>query len=61
MLVELLTPLNRDPLACIERIETMTGYAARIMIAGKLLDARVALEQHPALIRTFNAVFTPAP
>jgi FkbM family methyltransferase len=61
MLVELLVPFSRDPLACIERIEAMIGYAGRIMVAGKLLDARLALHQHPELIRTFNAVFTPLP
>jgi FkbM family methyltransferase len=61
MLVELLVPLNRHPLACIERIEAMIGYSARIMVAGKLLDARLALDQYSASIRTFNVVFTPSP
>jgi FkbM family methyltransferase len=60
MLVELL-PFNRDALACIERIEAMFGYAGRIIVAGKLLDARLALDQYPASIRTFNVVFTPFP
>jgi FkbM family methyltransferase len=61
ILVELLPTFNRDARAFIERIESMIAYAGHIMVAGKLLDARQALDRYPELIRTFNAVFTPLP
>jgi FkbM family methyltransferase len=60
LIVELL-PLYQDPLRCIEHIEAAMGYAARIMVGGELLDARQALQQVSAPIRTFNVVFTPSP
>ncbi len=60
LLVELL-PLNREPLRCIEQIETTMGYIARIMVRGALVDARQALRQFSSSIRTFNVVFVPSP
>jgi FkbM family methyltransferase len=60
LLVELL-PLYRDPLRCIEQIETTMGYRARIMVGGRLLDARQALGQFSPSLRTFNVVFMPSP
>jgi FkbM family methyltransferase len=60
LLVELL-PLYKDPLRCIEQIETTMGYMARIMVCGRLLDARQALGQFLPSLRTFNVVFTPSP
>lgn len=60
LLVELL-PLYRDPLRCIEQIETAMGYNARIMVRDRLLDARQALGQFSPSLRTFNVVFMPSP
>lgn len=59
LLVELL-PFYRDPLGCIEQIETTMGYAARIMVDDRLLDARQALTQFSLSLRTFNVVLVPA-
>ena len=59
LLVELL-PLYDNPLSCIEHIETTMGYAARIMVGDRLLDARRALAEFSSAIRTFNVVFTPS-
>lgn len=61
LMVELLTPFYKDPLRCIEQIETAMGYAAHIMVGGRLLDARGALRRFLPSIRTFNVVFTPLP
>lgn len=60
MMVELL-PLYEDPFFCIEKIERTMGYAARIMVHDRLVDARQALRQFLPSIRTFNVVFTPLP
>ena len=60
LLVELL-PLYKDPLRCIQQIETTLRYAARIMVGDRLLDARQALERFSPSVHTFNVVFMPSP
>ncbi len=59
LLLEFL-PLYDNPLSCIEHIETTMGYAGRIMVGDRLLDARRALAEFSSSIRTFNVVFTPS-
>jgi FkbM family methyltransferase len=59
LLVELMVTTYADPLACIERITSELGYAAQIMLNGRLGDARAALRNPPQTWSTCNVVFTP--
>jgi hypothetical protein len=59
MVIELMTMTNADPLACVERITGEFDYDARIMVAGRLEDARAKLRNPPLAWDTCNAVFTP--
>jgi FkbM family methyltransferase len=59
MLIELMVRAHADPLACIEQITREFGYDARIMVDGRLADARAALRNPPPAWETYNVVFTP--
>lgn len=59
IVIELMTATNADPLACVERITGEFDYDARIMVAGRLADARATLRNPPPAWDTCNVVFTP--
>jgi hypothetical protein len=59
MLVELMAMTQADPLGCVERIGSELGYHARIMVDGRLADARATLKNPPPAWHTYNVLFTP--
>jgi FkbM family methyltransferase len=59
MVVELIAETHADPLACVEHINAAFGYVARIMVNGRLADARSVLQNPHLRLNTCNVVFTP--